>query len=340
MALSLPIGNEANLRDRYHNEISEFWRSGRFDRFLGKDQLEIHYCAFIGGANNKSLVIVPGRVEGYLKYKELAFDLFNQGYNIFIIDHRGQGISGRMLDNPHKGYVDSFDDYVDDLHTFISNIVVKQSPQRPYLLAHSMGGAIAARYLQRHASVIEAAVLSSPMISINSGIIPKGIAKFAVNLGHSFNKILGKPSWYFLGQGNYQAKPFEDNHLMQSDIRYTIFSQLYDEQSELKLGGVTLKWLREAQKVENAIFANLVAIKTPTTVIQAGAETIVDNHAQGIFCRQLNQLNSSCCPQGKPFVIENALHELFFEQDQYREPALQYALNWFAQHQGSQDKLN
>lgn len=332
MAFSPPIGDEYNLRQRYHNEIADFWRTGNFGQFVGKDNIAIHYCALVSSQNEKSLIIVPGRVEGYLKYKELTFDLFKQGFNVFIIDHRGQGISGRMLENRHKGYIKHFNDYVEDLHTFIEQVVLQYSQTAPYLLAHSMGGAIATRYLQRYPNTIKAAVLSSPMIAINSGALPKSVATLVIKMGYCLNKALGQEPWYFFGQSDYQVKPFEGNHLMHSDIRYTIFTQLYDQQSDLKLGGVTLKWLKEALKVEQDIFADVDKITTPTTIMQAGGDSIVDNQAQTLFCQQLHQQNNQCCPEGKPFLIADALHELFFEKDQYREPALQYALQWFAQH--------
>ena len=41
------------------------------------------------------LVISPGQGEPALKYAELVYDLKDTGYDIFVIDHRGQGASDR-----------------------------------------------------------------------------------------------------------------------------------------------------------------------------------------------------------------------------------------------------
>ncbi|WP_254555300.1 alpha/beta fold hydrolase, partial [Salmonella enterica] len=65
-----------------------------------------------------TIVICPGRIESYVKYDELAYDLFHLGFDIFIIDPRGQGRSGRMLSDPHRGPVDHFHDSVVDLAAF------------------------------------------------------------------------------------------------------------------------------------------------------------------------------------------------------------------------------
>ncbi|MCT6568541.1 alpha/beta fold hydrolase, partial [Staphylococcus aureus] len=43
------------------------------------------------------VVVVPGRIESYVKYPEVAYDLFQQGYDVIVLDHRGQGRSGRIL---------------------------------------------------------------------------------------------------------------------------------------------------------------------------------------------------------------------------------------------------
>lgn len=64
------------------------------------------------------IVICPGRIESYVKYAELAYDLVHTGFDVLIIDHRGQGLSGRMLSDTHRGHVDNFSDYVDDLYVF------------------------------------------------------------------------------------------------------------------------------------------------------------------------------------------------------------------------------
>ena len=140
---------ESHLMPEFPSKIKKFWLQGDFLYFSAFDDIRINYAQFIHNKNDKCLVIVSGRSETYLKYMELSFDLYQQGYNIFLLDHRGQGLSERLLSNPHKGYVANFDDYESDLSYFIDHVVASACPMKPYLLAHSMGGLIAARYLQK-----------------------------------------------------------------------------------------------------------------------------------------------------------------------------------------------
>lgn len=307
-----------------------FWQQGIFSSFIGVDKKRINYAQFTLHPAGDCLVVAPGRAESYIKYQELAFELSQQGYNIFIIDHRGQGLSQRMIKNKHKGYVTTFDDYAQDLATFIKLQVMPYcaNDSKPLLLAHSMGGAIAVRTIQLYPELIKAAVLSSPMFAINSGGLPMWLAKGIISSGVFINELVAQQPWYFIGQGNYQAKAFIDNPLTHSKTRYQRFINDYQQQPKAQLGGVTYQWLAQAIKVNKDIFSQLEKIKTPLLILQAGGDSIVDNQAQNNFCIALAQRDKSLCSAGKPLLIADAYHELFFEQNQYRQPALEATLNW------------
>ncbi len=337
MAMANDFSQESHLNNSLNNEIALFWQSGKFSSFQGVDDKRVNYAAFIKNEKAPCLVISPGRSEGYLKYQEMAFDLYKQPFNLFIIDHRGQGLSERLLDNPHKGYVKHFDDYADDLHFFINTEINNYcSPSsKPLLLSHSMGGAIAIRMMQKYPHTIKAALLSSPMIAINKGGLPDWLAKTLINSGQFFNNIFSDQAWYFVGQGDYQANTFEDNTLMQSAIRYENFINLYKQEPKLQLGGVTFNWLKQAIATHSRIFEQLDKITTPVTILQAGDDTVVDNQAQNHFCSALNKLNPDFCQNGQPIIIADAKHELFFEKDLYRNQALAAIVNWLKLNQNN-----
>jgi len=333
---NIKLTTESQLTSRYENEIAHFWQQGNFAHFSGVNNVRINYTTFINNSETlptKCLVISSGRSESYLKYKELSFDLFNLGYSLFLIDHRGQGLSQHLLADPHKGHVENFQYYVDDLTSFIENIVTPHCHgSKPYLLAHSMGAAIAARYLQDFPNNIQAAVLSSPMLGFDSGSIPKFIAEFVLIISAQLNQWFDGTPWYFLGHKGFAHNAFSDNILMHSPVRYQLFTQLYKTTAEIQLGGVTIQWLTESQEALKKIFNNIDKIITPTLVLQAGQDKIIKNQAQDDFCKQLHQLQPRSCPNGKPLVIDGAYHELFFESDVYREQALKSVIQWFEQH--------
>jgi len=330
---------QENHLNELNSSIENFWQQGTFNHFIGVNNVKISFATFNSPKHTKCLIIAPGRSETYLKYKELSYDFFLKGFNIYIIDHRGQGLSQRMLSNPNKGYVDKFDDYADDLHHFIESIVKPDCQQNTstqksslYLLSHSMGGAITVRYLQKYPNQLSAVVLSSPMIAFNNGGLPNWLSNSVIKSGNKINQWFSTKQWYFFGQKDFQVTDFIGNPLSHSQVRFQRFMDLYQAESKIQLGGVTVHWLQQAVLTTDNIFANLALIKVPLLVIQSGADSIVDNQAQNKFCMQLHQLNKQSCPEGKPVVIDDAYHELFVESDKYREKALSSVLNWFNSH--------
>ena len=169
-----------------------------------------------------SVVISSGRIESLVKYKEVVYDFYQNGYSVFIHDHRGQGLSGRMLDNPQIGYVQCFDDYVSDFKQFIDQVVSESSQHKPKLLCHSMGGAIGALTVMRYPELFDRVAFSAPMFGIRPSL-PNWFA----NLLLSLHAVLNKKNAYFFGQKNYESKPFKTNELTHSEIRYQIFRQEY-----------------------------------------------------------------------------------------------------------------
>ena len=318
------LTTEADVPALHQQTLPDFWRDHAAPgEFKGKDGVTIRYAALRQTKVDRAILLVNGRVESYLKYQELAWDLWRQGYSLYLIDHRGQGLSDRLLADKEKGYVADFDDYVLDLKQFHDQVILADKPAKLFLLAHSMGGAISARYLEHWPDDVEAAVLSSPMMGINLGGLPKWLAQGLAATMDTVGSWWGEPP-YGPGQTGYVSHEFADNGLSHSESRYQAFRQLYEQHPQIKLGGVTAHWIREGIKAGDAAIAEADRIKTPLLLIQAGEDGIVDNQAQDSFCDRLQ------CEGGKPLRIEGAWHELFIEADAQRLPALTATLDFFA----------
>jgi len=110
------------------------------------------------------LVIVHGLRDHSARYGDFAEALAQRGYAVYAFDQRGHGRSdgrGQM--------VDSFDDYVIDLASFVAD-VRQREPGRPiYLFGHSMGGAIATLYTETRDPQIAGLVLSAPALRHHVG---------------------------------------------------------------------------------------------------------------------------------------------------------------------------
>ncbi|WP_348755021.1 alpha/beta fold hydrolase [uncultured Aquincola sp.] len=324
------LATEAELPARMAREIQPFWQQQvQQGRLAGAGGLMLAYALAEPPQPRASVVIVNGRTETLLKYAEVMHDLWRQGYAVYVLDHRGQGLSPRLLpDEPHKGHVASFDDYVADLSMFIDRVVQPRSPGRPLLmLAHSMGGGIASLYLERHPGVIRAAALSSPMHAPNAKVL------FSATTGCLWFKATGglcPTCWAGLLDAGWKASTFDDsrNELTHSAVRHGIVEQVIAERPEVALGGPTRGWARAACQASDALIEGAGRIDARLLVLQAGEDTAVTAAGQAAFCAGLQP---AVRPQPCPLRIEGARHELLVEADRYRLPAMTAILDFFAQ---------
>jgi len=316
------IDREAEFVQFYEQILEPFWQERtELGYFVNHQGLSIHYATLLNPNAQSAIVISPGRIEGYLKYQELAYDVYRAGYSVFIIDHQGQGLSQRRLDDPHKGYVEDFQDYVRDFHLFIKQVIKPKFEGELHLLAHSMGCAIGLRYIQQHPHVFSKASFSSPMWGFRSGLVPEFIAKTLVAFGQWFHDTFKEKGAYFVGGQGYEDKPFLDNELTNSEVRYRYFRDLYRRQPQLQLGGITFAWLNASITGLEMAYKELDKVRFPIQVFQAERDTVIDNQAQDEFCRRLAQFGQPCFG-GRPEVIRDGKHELFMETDEKRQQVL------------------
>lgn len=315
--MSITLINEADLAQAMVSRIEPFWQDAVTQaQFRGAHGVTVHYAWAIPQQPTQAVLISSGRIESLLKYKEVMFDLYQQGAAVFILDHRGQGLSGRMSDNPQHGYVARFDDYVSDLLYFRQHIIPPLCRLPVQLLCHSMGGAIGTLAMLTAPDAFTRAVLCAPMFGIRPAL-PAALANLLVWAGSWVNRRRGQPVDYFFGQRGYQEVPFTDNKLTHSEVRYQLFRQLYARQPEIQLGGVTPQWLGAARQAMQHIEQHASQLSQPVLLFSAGDDKVVDNRAQARVAAKM--------PACEQVTIDGAAHELLIEADRFRQPVMQQA---------------
>lgn len=270
------------------------------------------------------VVISPGRIEASVKYQELVWNFAQAGYAVAIIDHRGQGLSDRLSVNPQQGHVERFSDYVDDFAAMMQYLNVMYADIPKYLLAHSMGAAIASLYLLKYPHAIERAAFTAPMFGIQLGKKPKWFVKWVIHVGALLNRVVSpNQPWYVKDAGDYHAVPFADNELTHSAARYQVFRELYEAEPRLQLGGPTYQWVAQAFCAIHEIQQRARELQLPLLIIQAGGDTIVDNAMIERFFKHHHGTAS------RLQTIEHAKHELLLESDCYRDVVLDAIWAWF-----------
>lgn len=312
---------ESELIDALATRINPFWHDEvTTGYFAGKDGIDVHYAWCKPADAHATIVISSGRIESLLKYKELIYDLYQQGFAVFIADHRGQGLSGRMTHDPQHGYVGDFADYVDDLITFTNTIVAPNQAGERYLLCHSMGGAIGALTLLKDPELFSKAALCSPMFGVRPAL-PGWLSSLLIRAGLAFNRMRKLESGYFFGQTPYIAFPYALNKLTHSETRYRLFRDLYDRERQIQLGGVTTEWLAAAIRAMDTIEQRAGEITTPVLLVSATEDKIIDNRRQLRVAEKM--------PAAKVIEIDGAYHEIFAESDEYRDQLLHEVIGYF-----------
>ncbi|MBN2360837.1 MAG: alpha/beta fold hydrolase [Deltaproteobacteria bacterium] len=316
------FGREAQLEQRYQDVLLPEWESpGLSGWFSGVAGVGISYWVFRSAAEKGAVVLVNGRAEASLKYVEVIHDLVGQGYSVYALDHRGQGASGRMIEsNPQIGYVEFFNDYVADLHTFVEQVVRSDPHPHLFALSHSLGGAILPLYLHKHPDVFEAVVLASPMIAPNTGAFPEFAATDIALAGCGW----GEGRSYVPGHGDFNAAAeFDDpgQNVSHSRARWELKMRQLIDHPELRLGGASYRWLCEALTTAARLRALGQESQTRTLLLQAGDEQVVLTKDQDNYC----DAAAACQKIG----FEGAFHELLMESDATRNRALTMVVRYF-----------
>lgn len=279
----------------------EHWLEGR-----GGVKVRVLTAPSTRGEPRGSVIVAPGRTEFIEKYFEVIRELQVRGFAVFCIDWRGQGLSGREVENSLKGHFVSFDDPVNDLSTALK--LLGDRLPRPYIgLAHSMGGAITLRALMTRRIELDAAAFSAPMWGI-SGLsnFAKKYVRFMVSLGAGGTFAPGV-------EKRWKRENFKKNPVTHDKARHDRCQGLIAEEPRLALAGPTVGWVAAASEATEA-FANpgaVAHVRIPILIASAGEEQLVDNASHDLVAHEL--------PDARHITIEGAKHEILMETDAIRK---------------------
>ena len=114
-----------------------------------------------------ALVLVHGINEHSGRYAYMASHLLTHGIAVYSYDHRGHGQSAGP-----RVYVDSFDEYVDDLAIVLRHVREESGELPLFLMGHSLGGLIASLYVVNRRPELHALILSSATLQIPPDLSP------------------------------------------------------------------------------------------------------------------------------------------------------------------------
>ena len=125
--------------------------------FSARDGLRLFWHTAKAATPAAHVALVHGYAEHLGRHAEVMRALVDAGYTVHLVDCRGHGQSGGK-----RAHVDKFEDYLSDLELFLARVKEQARELPVFLLGHSHGALIAARYLLDKPDAVRGAVLSSP----------------------------------------------------------------------------------------------------------------------------------------------------------------------------------
>jgi len=220
--------------------------------FKGKGGLKLYYQSWKPEQVRAVMVLAHGLAEYSGRYKHVAEHFASEGIAFYALDHRGHGLS-----EGDRGYVDRFDDYVEDLDTFIGIVKKKETGKKFVLLGHSMGGTIALMYALKSPNKIDYLILSSPALRLASEI-DAGTLKMLEELAKT-NPKQEIPS---------QIDPYTLSHDKKVCEAYA--------NDPLIFKTITVRFVVEFVRAMNMILENADKLEVPTLLLVAGEDKLVN----------------------------------------------------------------
>jgi len=124
--------------------------------FTRSDGAIIHGLKWPNGEAKAKIVIVTGMEEHASRYEDFAKFLMDQGYEIYCLDHLGQGANASDEKKLGVWPIGAFEYTVDT----VAELIQKIKTDKPvYLFGHSLGSFVSQRFIQKHGQLIDKVVI-------------------------------------------------------------------------------------------------------------------------------------------------------------------------------------
>lgn len=273
----------------------------------GTDGANLSYYVYGEEDAHTTLVLVHGFSEFVEKYQAFIFRFLQMGFRVCALELRGHGGSDRFVQDVSMVYVDDFREYVRDVRRFVKKVVVLYNGKK-ILLGHSMGGLIAALYIEKYTCDFDGAVLSSPMMQMKTRNVPFAVTRLyadtMVRTGH------GKE--YVKGDGPYDGISDPDTSSCELRVRHDYIMKKRQAHKEYRTWGASYSWLSASCKaaVQARRRSNVKRIQIPVLFLVAGKDRMVRPEITKRFAR--------CIPSARYVYFENARHEIWNAGDRDR----------------------
>lgn len=246
-----------------------------------------------------SLLLVHGLAEHSGRYQHVAEVLCGLGLRVRAYDQRGHGASGgaRMV-------VDHPDAYLDDLAE-IYDAAVRSWNELPFLLGHSMGGLIAARFATARVRPVRALLLSSPALALRLSQPMLAIHRVLLSLAPRL-RVPNPIDARLLSHDASVVARYRTDPLVQTTITANVLESF-------------IRGMAQAQ-------ADAPRLEAPMLMLVGGADRIVDPAGSRTF------FGNAPADLREQVWFDHGYHEIFNEAEPLRSKVFAALTQWLRGH--------
>ncbi len=270
------------------------------------------------------VVVFHGYTEGITKFYECLYYFLKEGYDVSMMEHRGHGRSYKLTQDRFKVVLPSERDMMDDMHYFVTEIVLKDvvpgvqggkgssgasaghAGKPLFLYGHSMGGGLGARFIEEWPDIFDRAILTSPMLELNGGHVPKRLTALVAS------RVIAHGRGEGLIPGAVPFNPDDPdgdfaNSCATSRDRYAWYQQYQLDNPDYQTSATTwitaLTFYSITKDATTPI--KCAAVKHPVLVFQADSDNMVEDGGQQRFIQRI--------PEGLGTLVRipGSKHEIF-----------------------------
>jgi lysophospholipase len=269
----------------------------------------------------RGTVVLTG---GYNRHIEYYYEAINnwrdRGYRVFAMDWAGQGGSDREFpEHPLRPASLAFEHHARMLHEFTQTVVKPPREKPAFLATHSLGGNIVLRYLamyeKRPDFPYSGAILATPMIDINTYILPRRVFNRLVKCAHKagmediplpavskmYSDFINARMGRLIKSGSVSRE--------RDAQREAVQAQIQRDTDHFHIGYPTMRWFRAALKSSDVVRdpAFLQSIRTPVLVLASEHDGMVSVKQQ--------ERAALYMPSAALVKIHDARHGLWYDTD-------------------------
>lgn len=266
------------------------------------DHLRLYWQRYRPPEPKATVAVLHGGGDHSGRYPALTAALVRAGFEVALLDLRGHGQS-----DGRRWHVDTFQDYLADLDAFLARLCQDRYAGKLFVVAHSMGALIAARWGLDHWREPAGFVLSSPYLRL--ALQPPRLKVWSA-------RIAGRlVPWLPVATGLSSAALTSDPEMQ----AWTDHDPLYGRKT-------TPRWFDESNRAQEEVLARAAEFRAPLLVLAAGDDAIADAGAGRRFVEAAQS-------KDKRFELYPGFrHEIFNEAGRDRPVA--EAVAWIAQRAG------